>query len=98
STLLRRETYCLKRSLTALFSFLLTLTVCFAETKQRYFPQVRPTKGRIYFACVITLTPFPFYSCAVQSLSHSQTQDRNISPWIRYGYVCLLDSKRPVFR
>uniref|UniRef100_A0A3Q2W925 Secreted protein n=1 Tax=Haplochromis burtoni TaxID=8153 RepID=A0A3Q2W925_HAPBU len=62
--------------------FLSTMTLCSTETKQQYFPQ----------------SPFPFYSCTVQSLAHSQTQDRNISPWIRYGYVCLLDSKRPVFR
>uniref|UniRef100_A0A3B5AF75 Uncharacterized protein n=1 Tax=Stegastes partitus TaxID=144197 RepID=A0A3B5AF75_9TELE len=75
------------------------VTVCSTETKQRYFPQVRPTKDRIYFACVITLRRgVCCLLSAVQSLSHSQTQDRNISPWIRYGYVCLLDSKRPVFR
>uniref|UniRef100_A0A3B4TR18 Secreted protein n=1 Tax=Seriola dumerili TaxID=41447 RepID=A0A3B4TR18_SERDU len=86
-------------SLTALFSFHLILTVCATETKRQYFPQVRPTKNRIYFACVITLRRgVCCLLSAVQSLSHSQTQDRNISPWIRYGYVCLLDSKRPVFR
>uniref|UniRef100_A0A3Q3F6W5 Uncharacterized protein n=1 Tax=Labrus bergylta TaxID=56723 RepID=A0A3Q3F6W5_9LABR len=83
---------------TALFSFLLTLTVCSTETKQHYFPQVRPTKERIYFACVITLRGVCCLLSAVQSLPHSQTLGLNISPWIRYGYVCLLDSKRPVFR
>lgn len=41
-------------------SLFLTPTVCSTETKQQYFPQVRPTKNRIYFACVITLPPFPF--------------------------------------
>uniref|UniRef100_A0A3Q4H7X0 Secreted protein n=3 Tax=Pseudocrenilabrinae TaxID=318546 RepID=A0A3Q4H7X0_NEOBR len=64
--------------------FLSTMTLCSTETKQQYFPQVR-----CGVCCLLS---------TVQSLAHSQTQDRNISPWIRYGYVCLLDSKRPVFR
>lgn len=48
------------------FLFLLTLTVCSTETKQQYFPQVRPTKDRIYFACVITLPPFPFFTVGIK--------------------------------